>query len=152
MSEPPTSADRLARLTAALLRHVGSARTAGQNLVIGHPGMSETLLSGNGMSRTLVLGAGDAGVPGRLACRSGDLPFQDQVFDHVVVHHVLRDGEEAEFAEARRVLRPGGHLIVIGLNGWGLRYWMQRPRNARLPGLRALPFGRGRLGHQPPRR
>ena len=138
MSDDTASADRLERLTAALLRHVGSARTAGRNLVIGRPGMSESLLRGNGMAQTLVVGAGDAGIPGRLACRSHALPFQDQVFDHVVVHHVLRDGGEEEFAEARRVLRPGGHLIVIGLNGWSVRYWAQRHRQGALPGLQAL--------------
>ncbi len=49
-----------------------------------------------------------------VACDSGELPFQDQSIDMVILHHVLRDGFEPEMDEARRILAGGGDLLVLG--------------------------------------
>jgi SAM-dependent methyltransferase len=46
--------------------------------------------------------------------RAGDLPFEDESFDTVVLGELLAEwaSRERPLAEARRVLRPGGRLIV----------------------------------------
>lgn len=78
------------------------------------------------------------GVPGqRLSCDSGQLPFQDGVFQMVVLHHIVSDGREAELSEACRVLAADGVLILLGLNRLGWRYRTQS-RIRRLPGISPL--------------
>jgi SAM-dependent methyltransferase len=81
----------------------------------------------------------DGGNPGRqrVRCASGQLPFQDHAFRVVVLHHVVGDGDEAELAEAVRVLSPRGLLLVLGLNRMGWRYRVQNKID-RLPGLAPL--------------
>jgi SAM-dependent methyltransferase len=61
----------------------------------------------------------DAGV----AARAGRLPFGDSSFDVVlyrlVLHHVAYQGPLAPvFAEARRLLRPGGALVAVEPGRW----------------------------------
>lgn len=70
----------------------------------------------------------------KVCCESTRLPFQDNVFQMVVLHHVVRDGLEAELAEACRVTRRDGVLILLGLNRFGWRYRTQDDIR-RLPGL-----------------
>ncbi len=52
------------------------------------------------------------------------LPFADDTFDVVCSFKVLAHVPEIEraLAEATRVLRPGGHLVVDFYNPWSLRY------------------------------
>lgn len=50
-----------------------------------------------------------------LSCRSNELPFVDASFRLVVLWHVLGTGEEAELAEACRVLAGGGDLLILGM-------------------------------------
>lgn len=88
------------------------------------------------------------------------LPFEDETFDAVtmisMLHHVEDRG--AALAEARRILRPGGRLVLKGYTGedaatlWILEYfpssrrWMEatHPRRSalleELPGARLLVF------------
>jgi SAM-dependent methyltransferase len=88
------------------------------------------------------------------------LPFEDESFDAAtmisMLHHVEDRG--AALAEGRRVLRRGGHLVLIGFTGedaatlWILDYfpssrpWIETthpPRAAlleQLPGARLFPF------------
>lgn len=80
----------------------------------------------------------------KVCCESSQLPFQDEVFCAVVLHHVISDGFEPELAEACRVLRRSGVLIVLGLNRMGWRYRSQDDYR-RLPGLAPLAV-RNRLG------
>lgn len=49
-----------------------------------------------------------------VACRPDDLPFQSRVFEALIVVAVLGDGAEPAFSELRRVLEPGGLLLVLG--------------------------------------
>jgi SAM-dependent methyltransferase len=70
-------------------------------------------------------------------CDSGELPFQDKVFQTVVLHHVVGSGDEPELAEAVRVLARDGVLLLLGLNHLGWRYRTQSNRG-RLPGLSPL--------------
>lgn len=79
-------------------------------------------------------GAADGFVLGRAEA----LPFADASFDFVGIGHALRHVDDlgAAFAECRRVLRPGGRLLVLEL---------ARPRR-RLPRLLARLY----LGHVVP--
>jgi SAM-dependent methyltransferase len=72
-----------------------------------------------------------AGVDGRASLVQGDmrkLPFPDQNFEGIVsayaVDHLNREGVKQALAEASRVLKPGGEVLLILVNGrdpW-LRY------------------------------
>jgi SAM-dependent methyltransferase len=77
-------------------------------------------------------GVSSSGPPVR--CVPAQLPFQDHVFDLVVLHHLVADGGEAELSEAARVLARNGVLLLLGLNRLGWRYRAQGGLR-RLPGL-----------------
>ncbi|MGF1546818.1 MAG: rhodoquinone biosynthesis methyltransferase RquA [Thiotrichales bacterium] len=63
---------------------------------------------------------------------AAELTFTDAAFDHVVVFFLLHEQpaavRRASLAEALRVLKPGGHLILVDYHlpaGWSpLRYFM----------------------------
>jgi SAM-dependent methyltransferase len=57
------------------------------------------------------------------------MPFPDAAFDVVacftMLHHVpSRDTQDRLFAEARRVLRPGGRFVGTDSIGKGLGFWL----------------------------
>lgn len=89
--------------------------------------------SGNSMEATL-RNAMLEGVAGRVEVESADitrLPFPDATFDVVVSNLTLhnipgREGRRAAIAEAARVLRPGGRLLIADL-AFTRRYagWMR---------------------------
>lgn len=111
----------------------------GSALAVYHPSAprltkARWCVSGNGVSLTLSQGDGTGDPAETLVCSSASLPFQDDAFQAVVFHHVIAHGEEAELAEACRVLAPDGTLILLGLNRWGWRYLAQRGER-RLPGI-----------------
>ncbi len=70
-----------------------------------------------------------------LSCRINALPFDEAVFDLIVLVHLLRDGHELVLAEALRVLTPGGDVVLSGLNSTGLQYRFGNREN-RFPGLK----------------
>jgi hypothetical protein len=78
-----------------------------------------------------------SGVDQKVQCESGQLPFQDGVFQMVVLYHVVSNGAEPELAEAVRVLTRDGVLILLGLNRMGWRFRTQG-RVRRLPGMAPL--------------
>lgn len=70
-----------------------------------------------------------------LRCRFDALPFEPATFDLVILHHLLRDGQERVLAETLRVLAPGGDVVLCGLNSTGMRYRFGNRKN-HFPGLR----------------
>ena len=84
------------------------------------------------------------------------LPFDDQSFDAAtmisMLHHV--EDRSAALAEARRILRPGGRLVLKGFAGedaaslWMIDYfpssraWMEATHPPRAPILAELPGAR----------
>ena len=70
-----------------------------------------------------------------LECVSSALPFQDGVFQKVILYLVVVDGAESELDEACRVLAPGGELLVLGLNR-GSWSGMWRYRKGPVPRMR----------------
>jgi SAM-dependent methyltransferase len=127
-------------LSEGLLRSAGRTGVRGNLLEIHHPAaplfeptLLHTASEAFGVSISLTQsGRADSGQ--RIVCDSGNLPFQDRVFSMVVLHHVVGEGDEAELAEAVRVLGRNGVLILLGLNRMGLRYRTQ-DRMRRLPGI-----------------
>jgi|YNPNPStandDraft_1061719.scaffolds.fasta_scaffold03390_2 SAM-dependent methyltransferase len=61
---------------------------------------------------------------------AGGLPFAGESFDLVLLGDVLEhlDGGQALLSECRRVLRPGGVLLVRTVNRWDLRRFFQGRR------------------------
>lgn len=66
-----------------------------------------------------------------LAADPGQLPFASRSLDGAVLHHVLEATADQRTAlrEAVRVLRPGGRLVVVGVNPASL-WQLARPRAA----------------------
>ena len=52
-----------------------------------------------------------------LQCRLDLLPFEESVFDLVILHHLVNDGTEPLMDEALRVLVEGGDVIISGQIG-----------------------------------
>jgi len=135
--------DSLARLSRGLLESACSMDQLRHTLEIRHPSAPiftpSFLHSVSGsFGVSLSFNQGRAPLPGqRIHCSTMELPFQDKVFSMVLLHHVLRDGAEAELSEAVRVLARDGVLIVLGLNRLGWRYRSQK-RAIGLPGLAPL--------------
>jgi SAM-dependent methyltransferase len=133
----------LKTLSEGLLRSAGRTGVGGDLLEIHHPSAplfdriflhTESEICGVSIS----LNQDDTrGFDQRLHCDSDQLPFQDHVFQMVVLHHVIGNGKEPELAECIRVLARDGVLILLGLNRMGWRYRAQ-DRYRRLPGLAPL--------------
>ena len=73
----------------------------------------------------------------RAQVRLGDvqhLPFVKNSFDVVTIHQVLHylDEPERAIAEAARVLRPGGRLLVVDFAPHGLEFLRERHAHRRL--------------------
>jgi ArsR family transcriptional regulator len=63
-----------------------------------------------------------------------NLPFEGQDFDVVTIHQVLHffDQPEVAIAEAARMLRPGGRLVIIDLAPHALEYLRDEHAHVRL--------------------
>lgn len=86
--------------------------------------------------------------PGSAAAVRADvtrLPFRDESFDTVVSVQVLDDLKEPErfFASARRVLRPGGHLVLTAPFFWRVHDLPHDYFRFTGPGLAMLATGNG---------
>ncbi len=78
------------------------------------------------------------------AAASGEaLPFADAAFDAVTILGALEymEAPERALAECRRVLRPGGTLVVSLLNWSSLYRLLTRVRERRNPGKDPIPAG-----------
>lgn len=142
-SSTRSNLDTLKMLSEGLLRSAGRTGVAGNLLEIHHPSAPlfdpvflHTESEAFGLSISLTQ-CEPAGSGQKVCCNSMHLPFQDRVFQMVVLHHVVSDGLEPELAEACRVTRRSGVLILLGLNRLGWRYRTQ-DRIRCLPGIAPL--------------
>lgn len=133
----------LKQLSEGLLQSVGRTGFRGNVLEIHHPRaplFDPVFLHVASESRGLSISLSQFDATGagqRVACSSAQLPFQDHVFNMVVLYHVVGNGDEEELAEAVRVLARNGVLLLLGLNRIGWRYRAQGAAQA-LPGLAPL--------------
>ena len=65
--------------------------------------------------------SGSGGPDDIVRCETAKLPFQDDSFEIIVMHHVFSDGHEPELDEAVRILAGDGELFVLGRGKLGLR-------------------------------
>ena len=68
---------------------------------------------------------------------SRQLPLQDDSVACVLLSHAVGRDASPELEEACRVLKPGGHLFILGLNRNGWRY-LRRKTSRPLPGVNPL--------------
>lgn len=142
-SEKRSSQATLRELSEGLLRSAGQNSAKGNLLEIHHssaPSFDQGFLhkAFEYMGVSIRLRRDENGLcTQKVHCASGQLPFQDNVFQTVVLQHIVSDGREAELGEAVRVLAHGGVLILLGLNRMGWRYRTQDEVD-RLPGLSPL--------------
>lgn len=130
----------LKQLSEGLLRSAGRTGVSGNLLEIHHPSAPlfdpvflHTACEAFGVN--LSMAQNEPATSGqRVCCASAQLPFQDQVFSMVVLHHVIDTGHEPELAEACRVTARDGVLILLGLNRNGWRFRTQSAYRS-LPGL-----------------
>jgi len=79
-----------------------------------------------GVGRCFLVGDANREIPGAggtcevMRASLAALPFLSEVFDLVVAHDLVGDGDERLLGELRRVLKPGGHLAVAGRGRYGL--------------------------------
>lgn len=137
---PGSDLETLRQLSEGLLRSAGRTNVRGNVLELHHPHaplFDPVLLHPAselfGISISLSQDRQDR-MDQRLRCDCAALPFQDGVFRMVVLQHIVSHGQEAELAEAKRVLAPDGVLLILGLNRMGWRFQTQGPVR-RLPGL-----------------
>jgi len=133
----------LKRLSEGLLQSAGRTRVRGNLLEIHHPHAPlfdpvflRSASELHGVSISLSQDRRETGGQ-PVRCDSAQLPFQDRVFNMVVLHHVVGEGEEEELGEAVRVLARGGVLLLLGLNRLGWRY-LRQDAFRRLPGIAPL--------------
>jgi len=133
----------LRALSEGLFRSVGRAALSGNVLEIRHaaaPMLNRKFLhsAGYGFGASVSLNKGSKLYSGQpIVCETSELPFQDNVFSMVLLHHVISDGMESELTEAVRVLARDGVLIILGINRMGWRFRFQG-RLRRLPGIAPL--------------
>ena len=75
---------------------------------------------------------------GLLLCEPDELPLASDSIDLVILHHTLDATTQPHqtLREACRVLRSGGHIVIVGFNPvsiWGLRRFLNRDKNLSWP-------------------
>ncbi len=135
--------DDLRDLSEGLFRNVGGATLSGNVLEIRHaaaPVLNPKFLhsDGYGFGVLVSLNKGSKRYSGQpIVCETFELPFQDNVFSMVLLHHVISDGRDSELNEAVRVLARDGVLVILGINRMGWRFRFQ-DRLRPLPGIAPL--------------
>jgi SAM-dependent methyltransferase len=108
-------------LAAQLLQPLLARRRPERILVLKHGGARDLPLALSNSTQLIRLSTDDSSAGAMLRCRISALPFDEAVFDLVILHHLVADGSEKYLAEALRVLATGGDIVFSGLNSSGLR-------------------------------
>ena len=79
---------------------------------------------------TLELGIQD----NNIVAKHEEIPLAHESVDVVVLHHALdfSDAPHQVLREASRILRPGGHVVIVGFNPmsyWGFYRFLKRKKN-----------------------
>ena len=120
-------ADVLLRLLPRLGHHISEAKVldigCGIGLIHHHLAASGLKITGVDISEKAIAQARDANpAASYLHYDQTRLPFPDETFDVAwticVMHHVQPPERSHFLAEARRILRKGGHLLIFEHNPW----------------------------------
>ncbi len=109
------------KLAAQLLQPLLARRRPARVLVMKHARAGDLPLELAGTAQLVRLCADEFTDNALLQCRLEALPFEEAVFDLVILHHLVSDGGEKYLQEALRVLAAGGDIVISGLNSSGLR-------------------------------
>jgi len=123
------------KLVAKLLQPLLARRRPARILVLKHAEATDLPLDVVNSAQVIRLNTGESSADVMLRCRLSALPFEEAVFDLVILHHLVVDGSEELFAEALRVLTAGGDIVISGLNSSGLRNRIVN-RKQRVPALK----------------
>jgi SAM-dependent methyltransferase len=108
-------------LVTQLLQPLLARRRPERILVLKHANAGELLVETTGPAQIIRLSTDASYADAGLRCRLEALPFDEAVFDLVILHHLVIDGSEPFLAEALRVMAAGGDVVISGLNSSGLR-------------------------------
>ncbi len=122
-------------LVAQLLQPLLARRRPERILILKHAAAGDLPLQAVNTAQVIRLSTDEFSVDATLRCRIAALPFEEAVFDLVILHHLLGDGSEAFLAETFRVMAAGGDLVISGLNSSGLRNRIAN-RKQELPALK----------------
>jgi len=109
------------KLSVKLLQPLLARRRPARILLMKHAGAGDLPLELANPAQVIRLSADESSTDAILRCRISALPFEEAVFDLVILHHLVADGTEECLAEALRVLAAGGDIVLSGLNSSGLR-------------------------------
>jgi len=123
------------KLAAQLLQPLLARRRPARILVLKHANAADLPLEPANSSQIIRLSDDEFASNAMPRCRISALPFEEAVFDLVILHHLVTDGGEEHLAEALRVLAAGGDIVISGLNSSGLRNRIVN-RKQRMPALK----------------
>lgn len=122
-------------LAVKLIQPILDKRRPQRVLLLKHSSCEDLQVAVHGTVQLLSLSTNVSSKDAVLHTRLSALPFESDVFDMVVLQHLVEHGGEAVLDEALRVLAPGGDIVISGLNSAGLRFRFAN-RSHHYPGLR----------------
>jgi len=121
-------------LSAQLLEPILTQRRPSRILVLKKAGEEDLVLETSGDPQVIRLTTDATCSKAPVTANIESLPFEENVFDLVILHHVVKDGKEPLLDGVMSVLVPGGDIVISGLNSTGLKYYFGNPKR-RLPGI-----------------
>ncbi len=109
------------RLAGELLRPLLNRRRPERILVLKHAAAADLPIETVNPAQIIRLSNEVSSDRDLVRCRIAALPFEEAVFDLVILHHLVSDGTEPFLTEALRVMAAGGDIVISGLNSSGLR-------------------------------
>lgn len=108
-------------LVSQLLQPLLARRRPRRILLLKHASAGDLQLDPTSPAQIIRLSTQECAGDAELHCRIEALPFEEAVFDLVILHHLVSNGSEPFLAEAFRVMAAGGDVVISGLNSTGLR-------------------------------
>ena len=121
-------------LAGQLLQPLLARRRPERILVLKHADAGDLSIEPVNPAQLIRLNTDELSPDALLQCRFDALPFEDESFDLVVLHHLVHDGSEPFLNETLRVMAAGGDIVISGLNSSGFRSRFVN-RKRRLPAL-----------------